>query len=212
EIYNVIASAAAIASGVPFNLSGPLPSLPGNYPLPQPHPPPSNDLLISGSTTRLLNNDTGPFHSENLPHFSHNHSHLPPNFISNSVGYLPCHLPNLSTSGGIREESKSDLFYPSAYYPSSSSSSSSISSQQITKLSLYNNCSPTGSIFSSSDRRDFHLTNFLEIDHMKSDNSLSYHPTSLPLINNSVYSPSGINFRSLHPPMFDELTCRPNLV
>ncbi|CAH8848917.1 unnamed protein product [Trichobilharzia szidati] len=217
DIYNTIVSAAAVASGVPFNLPGPIPSLPGSYPLPQQLQPSSNDSLAPGSTAHLLNSDVGPFHSESLlHHFPHNHTQTTPNYMSNSVGCPPCHPPNLSNSGVIRDEPKSDSLYPPTYFPSSSStssSSSSMSSQQVTKLPLYNNCSPTGSIFSSSDPRDFHLSHFLESGNMKVHSNLFSHPNTLPMVSKPAYSsPSGINFRNLPPSIFDELTCRPNLV
>ncbi|CAI2728674.1 unnamed protein product [Schistosoma spindalis] len=212
DIYNAIASATAIASGVPFNLSGAIPSLTGNYPLSQAHPLPSNDSLISGTTAHLLNNDTGSFHNDNTSHFNPNPSHLTQNFPSNCLPYNPT---NLSGSSGFRAETKSDLLYTPSYFPSSTSSStSSMSSQQLVKFPLYNNtnhnCSPNGSIFSFSDPRDFHLSNFLESNNnMKSYNSICQ-PNSLT--NRPVHSSMGINFRNLPPPIFDEITCRPNLV
>nr|CAH8848806.1 unnamed protein product [Trichobilharzia regenti] len=214
DIYNTIVSAAAVASGVPFNLPGPLPSLPGSYSLPQQLQPSSNDSLAPGSTAHLLNSDVVPFQNESLLHFPHNHTHTTSNYMSNSVGCPPCHPSNLSNSGVIRDEPKSDSLYPPTYFPSSSSSSSSssMSSQQVTKLTLYNNCSPTGSIFSSSDPRDFHLSHFLESGAVKVHNNVFSHPNTLPMVGKPAYSPSGINFRNLPPSIFDELTCRPNLV
>ncbi|KAK4471752.1 hypothetical protein MN116_005151 [Schistosoma mekongi] len=213
DIYNAIASAAAVASGVPFNLSGAIPSLPGNYTLSQPHLPPPNDPLISGTTIHSLDNDVMPFHNDNTLHFPHNQLHLSSNFVANSITCHPYHPPNLSPSSGVRDEMKLDLLHPRPYFPlSSSSSTSSISSQQPTKFPFYNNnCSPTGSIFSLSDPRDFHLSNFLESNNMKSHN-LTCHPDPLPIINRPIYNSSGVNFRSVPPPLFDEITCRPNLV
>ncbi|TNN19250.1 LIM/homeobox protein [Schistosoma japonicum] len=213
DIYNVIASAAAVASGVPFNLPGAIPSLPGNFTLSQSHPLPSNDSLISGTTSHLLDNDGMPFHNDNTLHFPHSQLHLPSNFVANSLSCHPCHPPNLSLSSGVRDEIKLDSLHSRPCFPSSSSSStSSVSSQQPTKFPFYNNnCSPTGSIFSLSDPRDFHLSNFFENNNMKSYN-LTCHPGPLPVLNRPIYNSSGINFRNVPPPVFDEITCRPNLV
>lgn len=218
DIYNAIASATAIASGVPFNLSGAIPSLTGIYPLSQAHPLPSNDSVISGTAAHLLNSDTGSFHNDNTLHFSPNPSHLTQNFPSNSLNCLPYNPTNLSGSSGFRAETKSDLLYTPSYFPSSSSSStSSMSSQQLVKFPLYNstnqNCSPNGSIFSLSDPRDFHLSNFLESNN-NNNNMKSYNSTCQPnpLTNRPVHNSMGINFRNLPPPVFDEIICRPNLV
>ncbi|CAH8563784.1 unnamed protein product [Schistosoma rodhaini] len=217
DIYNAIASASAIASGVPFNLPGAIPNLTVNYPLSQAHPLPSSDSLISGTTAHLLNNDTGSFHNDNTSHFNPNPSHLTQNFPSNSLNCLPYNPSNLSGSSGFRDEIKSDLLYTPSYFPSSSSSStSSMSSQQLIKFPLYNNnnhnCSPNGSIFSLSDPRDYHLSNFLESNN--NNNMKSYNSTCQPnsLTNRPVYNSTGINFRNVPTPIFDEMTCRPNLV
>ncbi|CAH8496556.1 unnamed protein product [Schistosoma turkestanicum] len=234
DIYNAIASAAAVASGVPFNLPSAIPSLSGNYPLPQVQPLPSNDSMISGTASHLLNNDTRSFHNDNTPHFNSNQSHLTSSFLSNSLGCLPYHPTNLPATSGFHEEIKSGLSYPPPYFPSSSSSStSSMSSQQLSKFPLYNNnttnnnCSPTGSVFPLSDPRDFHLSSFLE-NHCNNNNSnnnnnnnpnsdmklfsLTCPPNPLSMTNRSVYNSTGINFKNLPPPIFDEIACRPNLV